>query len=258
MFKHFKVETASEIALVTIERPPVNALSYDMYRELIDVADYIEKSDDIKVVILTGSEKSRAWIGGADLKEFVDLDYESRKRRYELVNAALPRLYNLDRPVIAAINGPAVGVGTSMAAMCDIRVASKTAFFLNPQIDRGVIASGGAHLLRTNMSVGKIREMIYTARRFTAEEMQQAGFLDYVVEPDEVVAKAMEIARLIAAKSLPALKANKICNNLVEGKSWLDGYKATQEYSAKLAAGEDTKEGLRAFFERRPPSYTNR
>jgi enoyl-CoA hydratase/carnithine racemase len=257
MFEYFEVKTDSEIAQVTMERLPVNAFSYAVYKELMDVADFIEKSDDIKVVIWTASVKSRAWVGGADLKDFVGLDYESRKQRYALVNEALPRLYNLERPVIAAINGPAVGVGTSLAAMCDIRVSSNTAFFLNPQIDRGVIASGGVHLMRTNMSAGKVREMIYTARRFTAAEMQEAGFLDYVVEPEQVLPKAMEIARLIATKSLPALKANKICNNAVEGMPWHQGYKLTQEYSAQLTAGEDAKEGVRAFFERRSPTYKN-
>lgn len=258
MFEFFKIESRAGVGVVTLERPPVNALSYDVYRELIGVVDEIEKSDEIRVVILTGSPNSRAWVGGADVKDLVGLDYDTRKQRYELINQSVPRLYNLDRPVIAAINAPAVGAGLSLASMCDIRVASNKAFFAKPEIDRGVVAAGGIQMLRLNMPAGKIREMIYTGRRFSAEKMKEAGLIDYVVEPDMVLPKAMEIATLIAQKSLPALKANKICNNAVEGLPWHEGYKLTQEYSARLTAGEDGKEGIRAFLERRPTNYKHR
>jgi enoyl-CoA hydratase/carnithine racemase len=258
MFEFFKIEKKAEIGIVTLERPPVNALSYDVYRELTDVVDKIEKSDEIRVVILTGSPNSRAWVGGADVKDLVGLDYDTRKQRYELINRSVPRLYNLDRPVIAAINAAAVGAGVSLASLCDIRIASSKAFFAKPEIDRGVVAAGGIQMLRLNMHAGKIREMIYTGRRFSAEEMKEAGFIDYVVEPDMLLPKAMEIATLIAQKSLPALKANKICNNAVEGLPWQEGYKMTQEYSARLTAGEDGKEGIRAFLERRPTKYKDR
>lgn len=257
MFQFFKVDVDNHIAVVTIDRAPANAFSYDVYRDLIDVVDFVEKSDTIKVVILTAAPTSKAWVGGADVRDFVGIDYETRKTRYEVVNSSVERLYNLDRPVIAAITGPVVGVGTSIAAYCDIRVASSKAFFLKPEIDRGLVAAGGIQLTRLNIPVGKVREMIYTARRFPVEELRATGFIDYIVDPDQVVSKAMEIARLIATKSLPALKANKICNNAVEGMPWKEGYKLSQEYSAKLTAGEDTQEGIRAFLEHRAANYKN-
>src|SRR5262245_14722105 len=134
----FRIEKQGAIALVTFERPPVNAMSYDAYCELIELADSIERSDETKVVVLAGSPKSRAWVGGADLQDFLQLDHDTRLARYELINRSLPRLYNLERPVIAAITGHAVGVGMSMAAMCDIRIASSAARFAKPEIDRGV------------------------------------------------------------------------------------------------------------------------
>jgi len=254
----FRIEQEQGIALVTFERPPVNAMSYDAYRELIELADTVESSEEIKVVVLAGSPKSRAWVGGADLQDFVTLDHDTRLARYELINRSLPRLYNLERPVIAAITGHAVGVGMSMAAICDIRVASSVARFAKPEIDRGVVASGGIQLTRLALPAGKVREMIYTGRKFSAEELRDTGFFNYIVEPAEVLPKAMEIAALIAQKSLPALKANKVCNNAVEGMPWQEGYKLTQEFSARLTAGEDAKEGIRAFLERRNASYRNR
>lgn len=255
MFEFFNLDKRDGIAVATFERLPVNALSYDVYREIGALSEYVEKSESIRVMILTASSASRAWIGGADVRDLLECDAQTRMQRYALINETLPRFYNLDRPVIAAINGPAVGVGTSIASMCDIRVASCAAFFAKPEIDRGVVAGGGVQLLRLGMAAGIVREMIYTGRRFSADEMKAAGFLDYVVEPDQVLPKAMEIATLIAAKSLPALKANKLCNNAVEGLNWQDGYKLTQEYSARLTAGNDSKEGIRAFLERRQAHY---
>jgi enoyl-CoA hydratase len=258
MAQFFSLDVKDKIATLTFARPPVNAFSYDVYRDLIEMADEIEKSDEIAVVVLTGSPESRAWVGGADLRDLVELDPETRKERYKLVNASLPRLYNIDRPVIAAINGPAVGVGVSVAAMCDIRVCSKKAFFAKPEIDRGLVASGGIQITRLNLPVGVVREMIYTARRFTAEELAWTGFFNYLVEPEEVLPKAMEIAAQIATKSLPALKANKICNNAVEGMPWQEGYKLTQDYSAMLTGMSDAKEGIRAFLEKRRANYQDR
>ena len=256
--KFFSIEVNRGIAVITFERPPVNAMSYEAYSELIELADLIEASDDIKVGILTGSPQSRAWVGGADVNDFVSLDYDTRLARYELINRSLPRLYNIDRPMIAAINAHAVGVGLSMAALCDIRIASSAAKFAKPEIDRGLVASGGTQLTRLNLPAGKVREMIYTGRKFSAEELRDTGFFNYIVEPDQVMPKAFEVAEFIAQKSLPALKANKTCNNAVEGMPWQEGYKLTQEYSARLTAGEDAKEGIRAFLEKRSTHYKNK
>lgn len=258
MFEFFRIEEADGIAVMTLDRPPVNAFSYDVYRELAQLSRQVQQSDTIRVLIFTAAERSRAWVGGADLQELMACDPETRRERYVLINECLPLFYHLDRPVIAAINGPAVGVGTSVAAMCDIRVASRKAFFAKPEIDRGVVGGGGTQFLRLGVPAGLVREMLYTGRRVSADEMKAAGFVDHVVEPEQVMDKATEIARLIASKSLPALKANKICNNAVEGLPWEDAYKLTQEFSARLTGGEDGKEGIRAFLERRKASYRDR
>ena len=258
MYDFFKLEEADGIAVATFERPPGNAFSYDAYRELAKLSRQVQDSESIRVLIFTGSPRSRAWVGGADLQELMACDQQTRRDRYALINQTLPQFYQLDRPVIAAINGAAVGVGTSIAAMCDIRVASSKAFFAKPEIDRGLVGGGGTQFLRLGVPAGLVREMIYTARRVGAEEMKAAGFVDHVVEPEQVMEKAMEIAQLIASKSLPALKANKICNNAVEGLPWEEAYKLTQEYSTKLTGGQDGKEGIRSFLEGRKAQYSDR
>lgn len=254
----FRLETDERgITVVTFERPPVNAVSYQVFHELNELVDTIQATDDTRVVIFTGSPRCRAWIGGADLHDFLPLDYEGRLKRFELVDSVLPRFFNLDRPVIAAINNHAVGVGVQIAGLCDIRIASQEAFFSKPEIDRGVVTSAAA-FLRLGVPTGKAREIIYTANRFMAEELKDTGFFNYIVPKDQVMPKAMELARVIARKSLPALKALKYCHNAVESLGWQEAYKLTHEYSARLTAGSDSKEGIRAFLEKREPQYKDR
>lgn len=256
--KYFEVETDDRgVAVVTFDRPPVNAVSFDVYPEIREWAQAIQATDQTRVVILTAPPNARAWCAGADVKDFLPLDYDSRKERYKLINECMPAFYNLDRPVIAAINSHVLGVGLVLATFCDIRVASDEAFFAAPEIDRGVLAGGGAFLTRVGMPQGKVREMLYTGRRFMADELRDTGLFNYIVPKDRVMSKAMELAEVIANKSLPALKANKINTNASESMTWQEAYKMTQETSARLTITNDAKEGIRAFLEKREPVYTD-
>jgi enoyl-CoA hydratase len=243
------------IASVVFSHPPVNAFSIEVYEAIGRLADAIGASDNVRVVVLSAPPDARAWCGGADLNDFVGITPEGRKERYEFINRTLPRLYELDRPVIAAINGSAVGIGVILAASCDIRVASDTAFFACPEIDYGLVAGGAGLFAWLKMPEGRVREMLYTGRRFSAAELSDTGFFNYVVPRDEVVPKAIEIAGLIAQKSLPAIKARKATSNALEGLSWYDAYLLSQRASASLASGEDGQEGVRAFLERREPRF---
>jgi enoyl-CoA hydratase/carnithine racemase len=257
--KIFRLQTdAQGVTVVTFDRPPVNAVSFEVYPEIRALAETIEATDETRVVVLTAPPGARAWCGGADVRDFLPLDYDSRMARYALINECLPRFYNLNRPVIGAINSHAVGVGLVLAAFCDLRVAAAEAFFACPEIDRGVLAGGGSFFTRLNMPVGTIREMIYTGRRFPAPELQPTGFFNYIVPRPQVLPKALELAALIAQKSLPALKANKLCNNASESMSWTEAYKLSQAESAKLTIMGDAKEGIRAFLEKRAPEYRDR
>lgn len=254
--KYFTVRISETgVTEVVFDRPPVNSLSYDTYREIRELAKSICADDDSRAIILTAPAGTRAWCGGADLNDFIPLDYDTRMRRYELVNECMTAFYEIDRPVIAAINGPAVGVGIVLATFCDIRIASEASFFASPEIDRGILAGGGAFYARVGTPQGIIRELIYTGRRFTAREMMDAGFLNYVLPEDEVLPKAREVASLIARKSLPALKANKSANNAVEGLPWREAYKYTNPISADLTTSSDAKEGIKAFLDGRPAHY---
>jgi enoyl-CoA hydratase/carnithine racemase len=255
--KYFKMATDSDgITVVTFDRPPVNAMSFEVYPELKVLADIVESGDETRVVVITAPPDARAWCGGADLNDFLPLGFESRLERYRLVEDCLPRLYNMNRPVIAALNMHAIGVGFVMATFCDIRVASEEAFFAVPEIDRGVIAAGGSFFTRINMPAGKVREMVLTGRRFTAQELRETGVFNYIVPKAEVMPKALEIARIIAKKSLPALKFNKTTMNLAETMPWQSAYSMTVPISAHLTSMPDAKEGIKSFFEKREPDYS--
>jgi enoyl-CoA hydratase len=210
-------------------------------------------------VVLTSPDGARAFGGGADLNDFLKLDYDSRLERYAIINDCFNRLHKLDRPIIAAMNNHAVGVGFVIGTICDFRIASSEAFFSMPEIDRGVLANGGGAFNRLNVPQGWLREMIYTGKRYMAEELRYSGIFNHIVPKAEVLPKALELAGIIAKKSLPGLKANKAAIN--EGELELDfltTYRKTQQASARLTAGPDSKEGVRAFLEKRQPNYTDR
>ena len=244
------------IGVVVFDRPPVNAISLEVYEAIGRLADLVEGSDEIRVLVLTAAPGARAWCGGADLKDFVGMGSAARKERYDFVNRTLPRLYELDRPVIAAIASHAVGVGVLLAALCDMRVAAAEATFSCPEIDYGLVAGSGGLLAWLKLPEGKVREMFFTGRRFTAVELEGTGFFNYVVPREDVLPTAMGIAATIAGKSLAAIRARKRASNALEGLSWMEAYRLTQQSSAGLSDMQDGQEGVRAFLEHRSPRYT--
>lgn len=253
-----QLEVSSDgVAIVTFCRPPVNAVSISVYEDLGNLVDRCESDDGIRAVVLTAAAGMRAWCGGADLNDFAGITPEGRKQRYEFINATLPRFYRLERPVIAAINGAAIGVGMILAALCDMRVAAEDAEFACPEIDYGLVAGGAALFALANMPEAKIREMLYTGARYTARELEPTGFFNYVVPAGEVLERAMTLARKIAAKSLPSIRARKIASANLEGRTWAEAYLDAQQLSAGLTAGRDGDEGVRAFLEGRKADYTD-
>lgn len=245
------------VALVVFSRPPVNAVSLSVYEDIGVLVDTIEASANVRVVVLSAPPTARAWCGGADLKDFVGMDTARRKERYAFINDRVPGFFRMARPVIAAINGHAIGIGMILAALCDMRVASSEALFACPEIDYGLVAGGAGLLALLKMPEAKVREMLFTGRKFTAQELEPTGFFNYVVPRHEVLPKAMELASLIARKSLPAVRARKLASVAMEGRTWMEAYLDAQAMSADLVAGADSGEGVRAFLEHRAPKLVD-
>lgn len=257
--RHFELEmTADGVAELTIARPPVNAFSYEVYEDFEQLVSFFEQSEEVRSIVIGSKPDARAWSGGAELKEFLQLDHEKRLKRFEFLNLILPRFYHLPQVVIAGLNNHAVGVGFCLATLCDFRVAAETAFFSLPEIDRGV-SMGGGFFFRLNLSQGLIREMILTGRRFTGEELRHTGLFNYVLPKDEVLPKARELAGVMAAKSARAVRATKGNMNRCELiVNWEESFRSTQVSSADLTAGSDSKEGIKAFLDKREPTYAER
>lgn len=246
------------VATVVFDRPPVNAMSLSVYLDLGRLVDRVQAGTDIRVVVLTAPADARAWCGGADLNDFVGIDPAGRKERYDFINAQLPRFYGLERPVIAAINAHAVGIGVILAGLCDMRITADDALFSCPEIDYGLVAGGAGLFAHLNMPDAKVREMLFTGARFTANDLGGTGFFNYVVPRKLVLPRAIELADVIAAKSLPALRARKVASSRLEGLSWKDAYLDAQSHSARLTEGNDGAEGVNAFLEGRTPTYRDR
>lgn len=246
------------VATVTFSRPPVNAVSLSVYEDIGRLVDLVETNDAIRVLVLTAPDSARAWCGGADLNDFVGMDPERRKERYRHINAVLPRFYRLDRPTIAAINGAAVGVGMVWAGLFDLRIAADDARFAVPEIDYGLVGGGAGLFGLLKMPEAKVREMLFTGGRYTARDIEGTGFFNAVVPRAAVLDTALGLARRIASKSLPAIRARKLASIALEGRTWMEAYLDAQALSAELAAGRDSGEGVRAFLEGRNPRFTDR
>ena len=251
----YKVEMDGHVAIMRLERPPVNALAKQVYLDLIDTLKTLEDDDNVRVVIMTGSPSVRAMIGGADLNEFMELDYESRLKRFETVDIAFDRLSGFTKPIIAAINGPTVGAGVAMLSLCDIRIASDNVHFLIPEIDRGVMAAHLPMMTKLGVPAGIVKEWILSCRRFNVYEAHYQRFIDFVYPPDEMMPNVLRLAQKIASKSKDALRYQKI--NFIESEKlgWYEAYIKSHEYSAILTSGSNSKEGISAFLQKRDPNY---
>jgi enoyl-CoA hydratase len=251
----FSYTVSEGVATVLFDRAPVNAFSYDTYVDLEALVAALEEDAGVKAVVLRAPEGARAWCGGADVNDFVEMDYDRRKERYVVVNAAVQRFYALEKPTVAAISAHAVGIGVLLAAVCDLRIAADTATFSCPEIDYGLVAGSAKLLNYLGVPEALVREMGYTGGRISSERMLAVGFLNDVVTREQVDARAQALAATIAGKSLPVLQARKFAYVNHEQLGWFDAYQLAQGRSALLVASADSQEGVRAFLDGRAAVY---
>lgn len=240
----FTLEVSDDIAVATLDRPPVNAFDVATYEALIDLVNDVEDRDDVRVLVLTARPDARCWCGGADLRDFRGMDADRRRLRYETVNAAIPRLQAARLPVVAAITGHAIGIGVLLAAACDLRIAAHEAGFACPEVDFGLVAGSSRLLNYLGMPEAQIREMAYTGRRLPASALLATGFLNDVVPRTDVVPRALMLAGEIAAKSRTVLRARKQAFVEHEQLGWLDAYKLAQGLSSGLVALPEARAGV--------------
>ena len=244
------------VATLTLNVPPVNALTRTLNDELTLALDRISEMDTVRAVILTGAGK--VFCAGADLKgraEVIkgpgDLPAHSRRTR-ECFHA----IRECAKPVVCAINGAALGSGLAMAASSDILIASEKASLGLPEVDVGLLG-GSRHAMRL-FSHSRLRRMMLTGMRVTGEELYRLGIVEACTKPKDLMPMAMELAATIASKSPVSTRMGKHTMNVIEDMSLRDGYRYEQDMTAQIAKTDDAKEAQRAFAEKRAPVFTGR
>ncbi|MDN2581197.1 enoyl-CoA hydratase/isomerase family protein [Aquibium sp. ELW1220] len=257
MFDHrnVRVELDGAVALVTLDRPPVNALDRATRFELIAVFDEISQRDDIRCAVLTGAGKT--FCAGADLKDRPKSDspgdFLAHNRAVRETGNAIREC---DKPVVAAVNGVALGAGLGLMAACDIYYASEEARFGMPEINVGL--AGGAAMVHALFGRSTARRMFFTGVRLTAAELKERSIIEEVTSEKDLIPTAMAVAQEIAGKAPLAMKYAKQTSNMVEEMPQRDGYRMEQNFTMALSRTEDALEARTAFLEKRSPVFKGR
>lgn len=241
------------VAVLAIDRPPVNALSRDARREIIAALDDLGERDDVRAIVLTG--RGRVFCAGADIKEKAELSEQGANQTAanRLTRDLFFSLLQSPKPIIAAVNGPALGAGFVLVACCDVVVAADSATFAMPEIDVG--QGGGASFLQRIMPRMLMRKMMLTGERVPAAELHRVGVVDRCVPAAELEGAALDLAATIAGKSPTAVRTIRDAFLTVEQLPIAEAFRIEQRYTTELSTSEDGAEARRAFMEKRPPRF---
>ncbi len=256
-YNNIVLETKEAVAYVTINRPKqLNALNKETIEELSQVFTSIEENKELRVVILTGSG-DKAFVAGADIKEFAGFSVEEGKLLSAEGHQKLFNLVeNLSKPVIAAVNGFALGGGLELAMASHIRIASNNAKLGLPEVSLGVIPGyGGTQRLTQLVGKGKAFEMITTAGMISAEDAEKWGLVNNVVSEEDLIATCEKIASKIVRNSPKAIGSAIISIN-AQYREGVDGFVTEITEFGKCFGTADFKEGTSAFMEKRKPTFT--
>jgi enoyl-CoA hydratase len=255
-YKNLLVEKKEQVLVVTINRErSLNSLNKETVKELQQLFSYYWTDDDILAVILTGAGK--AFVAGADIPELADLDVRSGTQLSANGLYLMKTIQNFPRPVIAAINGFALGGGCELAMACDIRLASEKAKLGQPEVNLGVIPGyGGTQRLPRLVGRGKALQLIVTGELISAQEAYRIGLVDEVYPPEELMDKALEMANVICTKGPLAVAMAKECINRGLDVNLTAGCDLEKANFGSVCGTGDKNEGMEAFLEKRNPQFT--
>jgi len=255
-FKNTLYEKSEGIATITINRPEVrNALNVETISEILARLEDAENDEGIRVIVFTAAG-DRAFCSGLDLNIIMGVSPMKGTENSRLGQNLCNRIETLGKPVIAAINGFALGGGTELAMACDIRVASENAQLGQTEVNVGLIPGwGGTQRLPRYVGKGIAKEMIFTGKRIDARTAERLGLVNTVVPADQLKDKVKELATEIASKSPIAIKLCKaLVNNSTETHPEIGLWQEAEAFGL-VASTEDFKEGVTAFLEKRKPQY---
>jgi enoyl-CoA hydratase len=245
------------MAIITLNRPPVNSMRYQTYVDLQNVATLITADEEVRVVIITGSGE-RAFCGGADVRAFYELRGSVCNIREYNSNAgsALRKIKELEVPVIGAANGNALGGGLELLCVCDFRIAAENATFGQPEVNLGIIpGTGGTVELPYIVGLAKAKEIIMLGKLYNARESLEMGLVNKVVPLASLMEEAKALAKELASKPRAALKAVKLMLNTGINMDWVSARKLESEVANWILMTRDAQEGFLAFIEKRKPDF---
>jgi enoyl-CoA hydratase len=250
------IEIDGPVAIITLNRPDaLNALNDQLVTELTDALNGFEKNADIGCVVLTGA--GRAFAAGADIKEMRPQSYMDAYGN-DFITRNWERASTFRKPIIAAVNGFALGGGCELAMMCDFILASDAARFGQPEINLGVMpGAGGTQRLTRFVGKSKAMEMCLTGRMMDAAEAERSGLVSRVLPADKLLEEARSVARKIAGQSRPIAMMTKESVNAAYETMLRQGVMFERRLFHSMFATDDQKEGMTAFVEKRPARFSN-
>jgi enoyl-CoA hydratase len=246
---------SERIATITMNRPAaMNALNDETLTELNGVLDEVEKNPDIKGVIITGAGK--AFVAGADIRQMADYTPQEARSYMTRAQKVFNRLEDIEKPIMAAVNGYALGGGCELAMACDFRFASEKAIFGQPEVNLGVIPGfGGSQRLTRLTNAGMAKELLFSGRNVPAAEAYRIGLVNRVCSPETLLAEATELMKIIIAKPATALGYAKVAVNHGRDTDLRKALELEIDLISLCYATPDQKEGMKAFLEKRPAQF---
>jgi|ECHnycMinimDraft_1075156.scaffolds.fasta_scaffold00060_7 Enoyl-CoA hydratase/carnithine racemase len=254
------IEREESMGLIFLNREQkLNALNNKMQETLYNVISEMNEEDSIRVIIVSG--KGRAFSAGSDIYEYIKWKSESNLLEFikhqRLANRLFELIEDIEKPVIAAVNGYALGGGFELALACDFIIASKEAEFGFPEIKLGLIPGGGFRKLLLYIGPNRTKEFLLTGKTIKADELMELGIVNKVVEKDKLIIEAKNFARNIIGAWISVEKVKSILNSTVNNAF---GLRNSWEWdvTSMLFNTQDAKEGLEAFLSKRPPKFTGK
>ena len=256
---NIRFEAADSIGTLTIDRPKsLNALNPETLREILRCLRDVRRAGEVRALIVTGAGE-KAFVAGADIAEMSKMTVVQAKEMARLGQRSTSALEDLPIPVIAAVNGFALGGGMELVMACDLAIASEKARFGQPEINLGIIPGfGGTQRLARRVGAPRAREMIYGGDMIDAETARQWGLVNRVVKPEDLLAEARKLAATLATKPPVALAQAKLVIQHGLDVDLENGLRLEAEAFAVTFSTEDRTEGMAAFLNKRPAKFAGR
>jgi len=257
-YKNIVIEKKENIGILKLDNPKtLNALNIETLNDLDQGIEALGKDPEIYVIIITGNGK--AFVAGADISEMVKMNAEEGRQFADFGSKVFRKIELLEKPVIAAVNGYALGGGCELAMACDLRIASNKAKFGQPEVSLGITPGfAGSQRLPRLVGLGKAKELIFTGNVIGAEDAEKIGLVNKVVDLENLMNESLEMAKKIVKNGQMAVGYSKTAINRGYDLDFESANEIEKMLFGLCFATEDQKEGMKAFLEKRKPSFKNK